>query len=718
LRRAKPAGRARIAAAPRDRILRTAARLYALQGYGGTSVREIAQAAGVTKPLVHYYFGSKERLFASLLHEAVDCCRTAAAAVLRQDAPAARRLHDVLRAQFQQAREAPEVVAFAHEVMTMPGLLPVGFDYKSEGREFFEMYVRLIEEGQRSGEFRRVDPRAVVVLAVATVAMYAAAVLAGDVDEIPADAEETIYDLMVRGIGVAPAAARPALRRPPKPSARHAAPAVAAIFGLLLGAGRPAAAAAAAVQADTLRLSLAGCLDRALAVGEEMRLVDADVATARAAYVQARADVFPQVTLGSTYTRQVESVFRQGDTGLDVEPFEPDTTALLDRRVRELERALPTAALAGLSGLFDAGPFASENKWDATVSVTQKLLEGTSLWSAVHVARHALRAVENQREDRRREVTLLVREAYLAALLADRGVEIAVLGLEQADRQLERVRLRHEAGQASEFDRLQAEVLRDNQVPVVKEARNLREVAYLQLRGIANLPLETPLRLVTPLLDEASVPADPHAAVDTTGIVRGALTNAGLVALEEALAARRAAVSVASRDKWPGVSLFVNFSQQAFPVDVMPGQDDWRKDVAAGVRLSWNLFDGLRTRGAIQDARARVALAEQVLHQGREDVYLLVARNRGELERAAADVRSRGRTVQLARRALDLATLRYEEGASSLLEVEDARLASQLAQGNEARARHDYFVALARLERYSSRPLFADLVRDLAPEGQ
>src|SRR3954452_6647407 len=53
-------------AAARD-IARVAARLFATQGYEGTSVRTIVEAAGVTKPTLYYHFGSKEGLAQALL---------------------------------------------------------------------------------------------------------------------------------------------------------------------------------------------------------------------------------------------------------------------------------------------------------------------------------------------------------------------------------------------------------------------------------------------------------------------------------------------------------------------------------------------------------------------------------------------------------------------------------------------------------------------------
>jgi AcrR family transcriptional regulator len=48
-------------------IARVAARLFAERGYDATSVREIVEAASVTKPTLYYHFGSKQGLAEALL---------------------------------------------------------------------------------------------------------------------------------------------------------------------------------------------------------------------------------------------------------------------------------------------------------------------------------------------------------------------------------------------------------------------------------------------------------------------------------------------------------------------------------------------------------------------------------------------------------------------------------------------------------------------------
>jgi AcrR family transcriptional regulator len=48
----------------RERLLETAIGMFAAKGYAGTSVREIVERAAVSKPVLYYYFKSKEGLFA------------------------------------------------------------------------------------------------------------------------------------------------------------------------------------------------------------------------------------------------------------------------------------------------------------------------------------------------------------------------------------------------------------------------------------------------------------------------------------------------------------------------------------------------------------------------------------------------------------------------------------------------------------------------------
>jgi len=63
----RPTARKRRAAARREQILTTALKLFAVQGFDGTSTRQIAKEAGIAEGLIFHYFPTKASLLAALL---------------------------------------------------------------------------------------------------------------------------------------------------------------------------------------------------------------------------------------------------------------------------------------------------------------------------------------------------------------------------------------------------------------------------------------------------------------------------------------------------------------------------------------------------------------------------------------------------------------------------------------------------------------------------
>lgn len=55
----------------RERILDSAEREFADNGFGGARIKEIAQGAGITGAMVHYYFQTKEELYRAVLDRMV-----------------------------------------------------------------------------------------------------------------------------------------------------------------------------------------------------------------------------------------------------------------------------------------------------------------------------------------------------------------------------------------------------------------------------------------------------------------------------------------------------------------------------------------------------------------------------------------------------------------------------------------------------------------------
>ena len=91
----------------RETIVRTAARLFAQQGYPGTSMSDLARACGISKPLLYHYVSDKYQLLREIAEGHVTRLEAIVGEVdaLALDAPA--RLRELIRRfvhEYAQAR--------------------------------------------------------------------------------------------------------------------------------------------------------------------------------------------------------------------------------------------------------------------------------------------------------------------------------------------------------------------------------------------------------------------------------------------------------------------------------------------------------------------------------------------------------------------------------------------------------------------------------------
>jgi AcrR family transcriptional regulator len=113
----------------RQRILDVAAAQFAARGFAGTSIRDIADALGVTKAALYYHFASKEEILQALVDLPISQIRDVLTENHDLSTPEARRafIHGVIYAMAQCSRE---VVA----VFKDPQLQSqVGVEVKSSG---------------------------------------------------------------------------------------------------------------------------------------------------------------------------------------------------------------------------------------------------------------------------------------------------------------------------------------------------------------------------------------------------------------------------------------------------------------------------------------------------------------------------------------------------------------------------------------------------------
>jgi AcrR family transcriptional regulator len=101
-------------------IARAAARLFADRGFEATSVREIVDAAGVSKPTLYYYFRNKEGLASALLTVPLSNLVSTLRNIVKTAEDPVAGLEQVIEAQYACCREDPDRGRFIYSLLFGP----------------------------------------------------------------------------------------------------------------------------------------------------------------------------------------------------------------------------------------------------------------------------------------------------------------------------------------------------------------------------------------------------------------------------------------------------------------------------------------------------------------------------------------------------------------------------------------------------------------------
>lgn len=195
---------------PPRTLLDAAFNVFSRKGYRATRLEEVAEAAGMTKGAIYYYFSGKEDLLRQAVekrHRAI--FREIEEALGKEDAPASAKIRLALRKVWSHWAEPAWGDAFRLVVGQLSVEFPALFrTWAREGPlEGYRLVRRLIESGIEGGEFRRdVDPEAAARLVVSGLLLQAAFHLHLGLDDMaPGDPDrifDSAVDLFLHGLSV------------------------------------------------------------------------------------------------------------------------------------------------------------------------------------------------------------------------------------------------------------------------------------------------------------------------------------------------------------------------------------------------------------------------------------------------------------------------------------------------------------------------------------
>lgn len=94
------------------KIIQAAKATFLKKGYRETSMAEIAEEVGLTRPAMHYYFRTKERLFQAALGELLQMVLPKVKGYITADIPLREKISNIVEIYTELLRQTPEIPLF------------------------------------------------------------------------------------------------------------------------------------------------------------------------------------------------------------------------------------------------------------------------------------------------------------------------------------------------------------------------------------------------------------------------------------------------------------------------------------------------------------------------------------------------------------------------------------------------------------------------------
>ncbi len=299
---------------------------------------------------------------------------------------------------------------------------------------------------------------------------------------------------------------------------------------------------------------------------------------------------------------------------------------------------------------------------------------------------------KSSREDTRLtrdEVILNVRKTYYSVLLSQRIVAVFKETFSQTEAHFQDVKKKYEAGVAAEFDLLRSDVDRSEAKAGLLEAQNRLEMAKSALKNAIGLPLASNVDVRGALeykpLPGKQIETQSHTALS----LRPEMKQLNLQ-LEMA----RLNTSIQRGRYLPSLSLVGDYQFQGQSSDFRFGATERSTSLTAGLNLRFDIFDGFAARARTQQARAQASAIEHQAESVGRLIEMEVEQASLRMKDAQERIAARGKSVEQAKKAHDIAEVRYDSGIGTQLELFDARLALNRTRTNYLRAIYDYNIAL------------------------
>ena len=185
----------------REEILLAAKHLFIEQGYHGLSMRQIAEAVGVSKAAIYYHFRDKEELFLAILEIYLDEIEAILDLVQAEGTTCRQQISALVEAILSQPAEQRAVIRLASQEMSQLNAEARQAFNKTYHKKFIDKIQAILKAGVESGELKPIDTGVATWMLLGMMYPYFYPAHSYDVPS-PSDVAEQLLEIYLDGVYV------------------------------------------------------------------------------------------------------------------------------------------------------------------------------------------------------------------------------------------------------------------------------------------------------------------------------------------------------------------------------------------------------------------------------------------------------------------------------------------------------------------------------------
>ena len=426
---------------------------------------------------------------------------------------------------------------------------------------------------------------------------------------------------------------------------------------------------------DVLKLDLEKALEIALSENPTVKVADKEIEKKKYAQKGTYAALFPQINFTADYTRTLKKQVMYMD-GFDMGGGSDE----------------PTPGMEGID-MSKGIEVGRDNNWTTGFNLSMPLVNAT-LWKSLSISALDVELSIEQARSSKISMVNQVKKSFYAVLLANDSYRVFKESYDNAMENYLDIKKKYDQGTVAEYDLIRADVTVKNSEPNMLQAENSLTLAKWQLKALLGMELEMAIDCEGELADFESVLFADYMATDTT--LAG---NTDLKQIDLQMQQLKKTLTMQKFDYLPTLSLTGMYQWNAMNNDFKFKNYNWTPYSIVGVSLTVPIFSGGSKYHKIKQTQVSMHQMDLQRDDTKRNLQLAIKQYLDNMKTCVKQFDAAQKGVEQANKGYKIAQKRYDTGAGTLLEMNDAELALTQAKLNLNQSIYNYMVAKSDMEK-------------------